>query len=180
MAWPTKPAAGVKTSSPPKIATVPSESGTSALTMVKGSPSTSMSFAKTSILTSVSKLVDATSSLTIGASFTGVTVTLTVALSVSPLLSCTVYEILARPLKSGAGVNTSSLFCMLTEPSDGGTDALIIERGCPFGLVSLDKTSMLIEPASSSIKALSSCASGPEGCGSVRIDSISANSIMPD
>ena len=85
--------------------------------------------------------------------------------------------IVASPLKLAAGVKTISLFTILTDPSELGTTAVVIVRGCPFGSVSLAKTSTAIEPASSSIVAVSAWAEGMKL--SNRIFSISENSSAP-
>jgi hypothetical protein len=60
------------------------------LSMVRISPSTSLSLAKTSIVTGVSSGVLARSLLATGASLTGTIVSITVAVSVAPLPSSTV------------------------------------------------------------------------------------------
>ncbi|OKY29053.1 hypothetical protein BTU71_20595 [Vibrio parahaemolyticus] len=69
---------------PSTTSTVPCSLGTEADSILSLSPSTSVSFGRTSIVTGVSSSVIAVSSFATGASFSGVTSTLTVVDSDTP------------------------------------------------------------------------------------------------
>ena len=75
-------AAGVKSSCPPLMTTAPAPLSTTALVMVRASPSASVSLASASIRTGVSSSVVALSATATGASLTAVTATDTLAVSV--------------------------------------------------------------------------------------------------
>ena len=72
--------------------------------MLSGSPSTSVSLPNTSMTTGCPVIVEALSSLATGASFSGVTSTVTVEVSKPPCPSVTVTSKLSVPLKSASGV----------------------------------------------------------------------------
>jgi len=85
---PLKPVLGVYVSVPSAlIATAPLAAD--AVVMVKLSPSISLSFAKTLMVTALSSVVVAVSATATGASFSGFTVTATVEVAVPPLPSLT-------------------------------------------------------------------------------------------
>lgn len=88
---------------PSKIAVVPLLPSV-ADTSVSVSPSGSVSLARTSISTGVPTIAFVVSSVAVGPSLIGFTVTLTVEVSVPPRPSVTVTVKLSVPEKSGSGV----------------------------------------------------------------------------
>ncbi len=100
---PLESGAGVYVTVVPSVAAVPLAGCVRPVT-ARSSPSGSESLTSTGISTAVSSGVVAASFCARGASLTGVTVTVTVAVSVPPLPSATVYAKLSVPLKSASGV----------------------------------------------------------------------------
>ncbi len=101
LAVPLKLAAGVKVTTPPatvqvpwalvKVVWIPGVVGSRSTVLLSIVPSRSVSLVVTFTVTGVSSLVEATSLLATGASFTGTTLTVMVAaFEVAPLLSLTV------------------------------------------------------------------------------------------
>ena len=131
VASPSKSSAGVNVIVPATASNVtePWLAGTLASEIVIVSPASgSESLPSGEITTAVSKSVDASSSVAIGASFTGFTVTKTSAVAGFWSVSSMLYTIVASPLKSSAGVNTSWLPTMSTVPWFAGTVASVMVR----------------------------------------------------
>src|SRR5262249_27872543 len=122
-----------------------------------------VSLASTS--TGVAALSSATvrvSSTASGGSFTGVTVTVTVAGSVRPLLSVTVYLNVVVPWKLGAGVDSTTPAVSVTVPPVAAWVPAVTVNVSPVSgaVVSLASTFTTVAPLSSATVRLSSIASG--------------------
>ena len=158
-----KSVVGVKVTEPSAFSTaVPLVLGPTAV-IVNASPSTSLSLASSSAavkVTGTSSWVAPVSSSATGASLTGATLIVTVAVSLPPLPSSIVYWIVVGPLKSAFGVKSrlpSGL--IVTVPS--GLVADVTVSGSPSASVSLPSTSMPVSGVSSSVESgPSSTASG--------------------
>src|SRR5262249_12697386 len=101
------------------------------------------------------------SSTASGGTFTGVTFTVTVAVSVPPRPSEMVYENVTTPLKFGAGVNVTPVAVKVTVPLAGWVTAVNVSVSPTSGAnVSLASTSNVVAPLSSATVKLSSRASG--------------------
>ena len=132
--------------------------GLDAVVTVKGSPSTSLSSSKTTIFVGVSSTIVALSSTATGGSFTAVTDTETVALSVPPRPSEMTYVIVVVPLKFVSGKN-SNVPSELIDTLPSLLEAVVIVRGSPSGSLSSSKTT-IVAVVSSAMVAVSPTAIG--------------------
>src|SRR6266705_2032476 len=105
--------------------------------MINGSPSGSLSLTNTGIVTGVSSGVLAKSLTATGGSFTGVTVTVTMALALR-LPSLFVYPRVVVPTKLADGRKTRFVPTMLTVPLVGVAEMMV--NASPFGSESLTNT----------------------------------------